>query len=186
MVLTWRRRAAPVRKEIELLQPSHLHLKSGRLWPGESFANVVGRNGMPFISLSCSGFSILPGIHPNVARPGDGIFQLGPIDRTPIRCQLSPKVRIIIRTLIIKRRNISIAPTSLTVSRGIVSVEAVASREGTVAPGNPSNMGHFLGMALHMPLQVLLSLEAQRPVRVVNTKSITPSLLASFCGRLLI
>jgi hypothetical protein len=52
------------------------------------------------------------------------------------------------------------------VSLGIVSVEVVASRKGTVAPRNPANMGLFLGMALHMPLQVLLSLEAPIATRL--------------------
>lgn len=43
---------------------------------------------------------------------------------------------------------------------GVVGIEIVTAGEGAMTAGDPTDMGLLLGVALHVSLQVLLSLEA--------------------------
>jgi hypothetical protein len=53
------------------------------------------------------------------------------------------------------------------VGLGVVGVEVVASGEGAVTARNPANVRLFLGVALHVSLEMLLALEPPLAARLL-------------------
>jgi hypothetical protein len=88
------------------------------------------------------------------------VLKLGVVKRTAVGCQLATEIRIIIWAGLVEGGDIAVATTPLAVSLGIVSVEVVAAGESSVAARHPAYVGLLLGMALHMTLEVLLTLKA--------------------------
>jgi hypothetical protein len=72
---------------------------------------------------------------------------------------LTTELWIVVWTSLIKRGNITVTATTLAVSLGVMSVEVITAREGSVAARNPADMRLLFRVALHMSLEVLLSLE---------------------------
>jgi hypothetical protein len=105
------------------------------------------------------GHLIIPAVNTEVT-VGDRILQLGAVQGTTVGSQLAAEVRIVIRTGLVEGSHISVASAPLAVGLGVVGVQVVASGESAVAAGNPANVWLLLGVALHVALQVLLTLKA--------------------------
>ena len=102
---------------------------------------------------------IIPAIDAQLATVRHGIFKLAAVDRATVRSKLATEVGVEILTGLIEGRDVAVPTAPLAVGLGVVGVEVVASGEGTVATRNPANMRLFLGVALHVSLEMLLALE---------------------------
>lgn len=103
---------------------------------------------------------IVQQVHAELASVENRVVQLGSVDRSTVRSQLAAEFRVVVRACLVEARDVSVAPPSLAVCLGVVRVEVVAAGECPVAPRDPAYVRLLLGVALHVPLQVLLSLEA--------------------------
>lgn len=101
---------------------------------------------------------VVPAINPQITTVRN-VFELRAIDGSAIRGELTTEIWVIIRAGLVEGSDIAIATTPLAVGLGVVSVEIVTARESTVAARYPANMRLFLGVALHMTLQMFLTLE---------------------------
>lgn len=90
------------------------------------------------------------------------LLQRRSVDRSTIGCQLAAELRVVIWAGLIQCGDITIAATSLAVGLGVVCVEVVAAGECSMAPRHPADVRLLFRVALHVPLQVLLPLEAAR------------------------
>jgi hypothetical protein len=83
---------------------------------------------------------------------------------------LTTELGIVVRTGFIKRGDITVTAASLAVSLSVVSVEVITARKGPVAARNPADMRLLLRVALHMSLEVLLSLEPTFATRLLASE----------------
>ena len=105
-------------------------------------------------------------IHAKFPRVSDGVLQLGPIQWSTVRCELSTEIRVKVWTGLIQCRHVAVATAPFAVCLGVMSVEVVTAREGPVAPRHPAYMGLFLRVALHVSFQMLLALETALAARL--------------------
>lgn len=149
--------------------------------PGSNVARRVG-----WFSIACSivfvsGFCLLfcffaflwvahlviPGVDTQVTAVGHGVLQFRAINGTSVRRELATEVRIVIRAGLVEGSNIAVASSPLAVGLGVVGIQVVTTGESSVAAGHPADMGLFLGMALHVALQMLLALETTLATRLL-------------------
>lgn len=109
---------------------------------------------------------VVPAINPQLTTVRN-VFELRAIDRSTIRGELTTEVWVIIRAGLVEGSDIAIATTPLAVGLGVVSVEIVTARESALAARYPANMRLFLGVALHMTLQMFLTLEPAFATRLL-------------------
>lgn len=103
---------------------------------------------------------VVPVVNVGLLGLRDRVIQLGAINGTTIRGQLTAEVWVIVRACLVKGSNIAVAATPLAVSLGVVCIEVIASGETPVASWHPAYMRLLLGVALHVPLEMLLPLES--------------------------
>lgn len=109
---------------------------------------------------------VIPAINVQVAAIRN-IFELATIDGTAVGSELATEVGIEILTGLIEGRNVSVPTAPLAVGLGVMGVEVITAREGTVAAGNPANMRLLLRMTLHVTLEMFLTLEATLAARLL-------------------
>jgi hypothetical protein len=68
---------------------------------------------------------------------------------------------------IVEGSDIAVTTAALAVGLGVVGIEVIAPGECAVAAWNPTNMGLLLGVALHVPLEMLLALETSLAARLL-------------------
>lgn len=73
---------------------------------------------------------------------------------------MTTEVGVIVLTSLVKSSDVAVSPSALAVSLGVVGIQVVTAGESTVASRNPADMGLLFGVALHVSLKVLLTLEA--------------------------
>lgn len=110
---------------------------------------------------------IIPSINAQLATIRHAVFQLAAVDGPTIRGKLSTEVGVEILTGLIEGSDVAVATAPLAVGLGIVGVEVVAAREGSVAARNPADMRLLLGVALHVTLEVFLALETPLAARLL-------------------
>lgn len=110
---------------------------------------------------------IIPAIDAQLATVRHSIFKLAAVDGPTVGSKLSTEIRVEILTGLIESRNVAVATAPLAVGLGVVSVEVVAAGECTVTSRNPADMRLFLGVALHVTLKVLLTLETPLAARLL-------------------
>jgi hypothetical protein len=110
---------------------------------------------------------IIPAINAQLATVRHGIFKLAAVDRATVRSKLATEVGVEILTGLIEGRDVAVPTAPLAVGLGVVGVKVVASGEGTVTARNPANVRLFLGVALHVSLEMLLALEPPLAARLL-------------------
>jgi hypothetical protein len=98
---------------------------------------------------------------------GNSILKLGTVKRATVRSQLATEIRVVIRAGLVEGSDIAVATAPLAVGLGVVGVQVVTSGEGAVAARNPANMRLFLGVTLHVTLEVFLTLETTLATRLL-------------------
>lgn len=110
---------------------------------------------------------IIPAIDAQLATIRHAIFKLAAIDGPTVRGKLSTEVRVEILTGLIQGSDVAVATAPLAVGLGIVGIQVVAAREGTVAARNPAYMRLLLGVTLHVAFEMFLALETSLAARLL-------------------
>lgn len=87
---------------------------------------------------------IVPAVDAEITAVHHGVFQLGSRDGPAIGSQLAPEIRVKVWTGFVERGDVAVATAALAVGLGVVGVEVVAAREGSVAARHPADMGLLL------------------------------------------